>query len=227
VIVLLHGAGLCGAVWKPLRAHVDAGAPSLPGRDGVPGPAPATVEEAAAWLASTLEAPAVVAGHSYGGAVALELALTRPDLVAGVVLMATGARLRVHPVILETLDQCVQRGEAFDFVRMSLRADADPAVREALDDAIRRTPVTTARADWRACDAFDRVGRLGGLRVPTLILDGDADALTPARYGDYLAREIPGARRVTLRGATHLFPFERAEDVAALLADFSGQVEHQ
>ncbi len=223
-IVLLHGSGLCGAVWAPLRARLEASAPSLPGRDGVPGPPPATVEEAAAFVASTLTGPAIVAGHSYGGAVALELALGRPDLVSGLVLMATGARLRVHPFILQTLDACVARDEPFDFVRGMLGPDPDPAVAAALTDAIRRTPVATARADWRACDAFDRREHLAALRVPTLVIDGDADSLTPPAYAERLARDIPAARRATLRGAGHLFPLERADEVAALLRALSREI---
>lgn len=161
----------------------------LPGRGGSGGTAPASAAEAAAFVAALVEAlgtgPVIAGGHSYGGAVAIELALSRPDLVAGLVLLHTGARLRVHPDILEGAEA----------------AAANPAYAANL-------------ADWRACHAFDRMRDVATLRVPTLVLTGADDPLTPPRYAEFLGQQIAGARVVIVPGAGHEAPSTHARGVA-------------
>ena len=112
-VFLCHGAGAeAGSVTKLARIltakHGVAAVPlSYPGRADVPGPARATVSELAAFVRErvvaqlgSLTAPHVVLGHSMGGAVALEYALDAPAGLRALVLVSTGARLRVHPSIL-------------------------------------------------------------------------------------------------------------------------------
>ena len=107
-IVLLHPAGGGAHSYDavlPLLGNRRVIVPALPGRPGSPGPHPGTAEQAAAWIRAQLAglgiARAIVGGHSVGGAVAIELALAPGDLVIEcLVLIATGARLRVRPEIL-------------------------------------------------------------------------------------------------------------------------------
>lgn len=108
-IVLLHGAGATHHTFDPLLPYLarpELVIPSLPGREGSTGPPLASISELARLVAALIRGlghrRAVVSGHSFGGAIALELAITEPELVCGLVLIATGARLRVHPTILAT-----------------------------------------------------------------------------------------------------------------------------
>jgi pimeloyl-ACP methyl ester carboxylesterase len=110
VIVLLHGAGCDHRAMRPLadalRARgLEVMTPDLPGRGDVAGPACSTAREAADAVGRELDSRGVlrpiVLGHSYGGSVAIELAMGRA--LGGLVLAATGARLRVHPSILDTM----------------------------------------------------------------------------------------------------------------------------
>ena len=156
--------------------------------------------DAAPWLVTSavvvaaLGAGRVVAGgHSYGGAVAIELALSRPDLVAGLVLFDTGAKLRVHPDILVGAEALA----------------VDPAWAANL-------------ADWRACDAFDRRAEVATIRVPTLVLTGADDALTPPRYAEFLGQRIAGATVVLVPGAGHEAPSSHPVAVAAAIGAFLG-----
>ncbi len=211
-LVLVHGAGDDHDTHAEVARRVaDAGLTtvtlSLPGRRGSSGPACTTVAEAAAVVGNVirrLEGPVVLYGHSLGGGIALELALTQPDLLAGLVLVATGARLRVHPEILAQ-------------VRAAAAADHG-----AVD--VGTTPATTTRDDWLAADGFDRLHDLGGCHVRALILGGADDALTPPRNVAWLEDHLPDARQVLVAGAGHFLPIEDPDTTADAIVDFLGEV---
>ncbi len=223
-LVFLHGAGCDHHMAEPLAEalpDVDVIAPDLPGRGRTSGPPCTTAAEAAAFVGAALDAldapRAFVLGHSYGGGIALELALTRP--LAGLVLASTGARLRVHPGVLDAMrSQADTSRESAGLLGWS--NGADPQLIARLDAYARAVPSATSLADWRATDAFDRMGALGALRVPTLVLAGADDALTPPKYASYLAAQLAGARLELLAGAGHMLPLDQAARVAPLVRAF-------
>ncbi len=211
-LVLVHGAGANAAVWDPVARALggfEVWCPSLPGRGGSEGEAPATAAEAAGWLAEGLARlggpPPWVAGHSYGGAVAIELALLGAP-IAGLVLVATGARLRVHPGVLEAAALAVERAAP-----MSTRfafVGGEPAAIEAYEAALARTPPAATLRDWGACDAFDRIGAIDAIEAPALVLGGTADALTPPKYHQYLGAHLPRGQLRLVEGRGHMLPWE-------------------
>ncbi|MBI1947404.1 MAG: alpha/beta hydrolase [Deltaproteobacteria bacterium] len=129
--------------------------PALPGRAGVPGAPPADAAEAARYVLDVLDAcrvtRAVVGGHSYGGAIAIEAALAEPDRVAGLALLSTGARLRVAPAMIEAVaasgDQVAladwRACDRFDRLGDVARLRGPAAVVVGSDDPL--TPVRYAR----------------------------------------------------------------------------------
>jgi pimeloyl-ACP methyl ester carboxylesterase len=64
------------------------------------------------------------------------------------------------------------------------------------------------------------MGDLGGVRVPTLVIGGEDDDLTPPKYARYLVEHIENARLVLLEDAGHMLPFERHDTLAGLLHDY-------
>jgi pimeloyl-ACP methyl ester carboxylesterase len=229
--VLIHGAGQNHLAWDevlPKIGNVDLVIPSLPGRchsEGTPLP---NIGEAAAWLRSFLRRiglrRVVVAGHSFGGAVALEYALTEPDghdpELAGLVLICTGARLRVHAEILARLEEAANAGLHADIASTFYRRDSDPAIVRREEAAASRTPPEVALVDWHAANAFDRMEDLGRVSVPTLVVGGEDDELTPPKYAKYLTEHIEGAELALLENAGHMLPFERHDTLAVTLHDF-------
>lgn len=227
VLVLVHGAGGRGALWAPqvggLEDLARILAPDLPGHGDTPGPGRTRIEDYAAWLMEWLDAqgvgPVVLAGHSMGGAIAQTVALTWPERLAGLVLVGTGARLRVLPRILELFREDPPRG--CDVVGSLAYAAATPRARvAAADRALRETSPLVTLGDFLACDRFDVMDRVGDIRTPTLVVVGREDRLTPPRYAAYLASRIRGARLLEVEGAGHFPQLEQPDTVNAALRDF-------
>ncbi len=154
--------------------------------------------------------PIVLVGHSLGGAIALEvchIAALRTQLV-GLVLVATGARLRVSPSRLRAIDAAAVEGVPFVPGPAAWGAVAHPGSAEAIAAIEASTPPAVTRADWRAADAFDRIGRLEPLGAPARVFVGSADALTPPKYAEYLASTLACEAEI-VPGAGHMLPFER------------------
>jgi pimeloyl-ACP methyl ester carboxylesterase len=188
----------------------------LQGHGGSEGPIATSVVEHAGRIARLIPAlgvsRAIVCGLSLGGGVALQLLLDHADLVAGGVLLGTGARLRVMPMILEAIERDFERFvQGMPMVGASPRTDAAllaPLMRSVVDNG-----AAVSATDFRACDAFDVMDRLGEIDRPVLVVSGEDDKLTPPKYSRYLADHISGARLVALSDAGHLSAVERPDAV--------------
>ncbi|MBT8451428.1 MAG: alpha/beta hydrolase [Deltaproteobacteria bacterium] len=226
-LVCVHGSADNHHVYDRLLDAMpgrDRYAINLPGRAGTDGPALGTAAEMEAFLSrfveSELDGNYLVVGHSLGGAVAIEHALSsRSAGLVGIVLLATGARLRVHPMILQLFEQVAKSGAAIPPLPPGLyQQGTDPELVEEASKHRELTPIETAGTDWRAANSFDRMQDLPKIRVPALIVAGTQDALTPAKYAHYLAAEIPNSDLHILGGAGHMLVMERAAELAELLS---------
>jgi pimeloyl-ACP methyl ester carboxylesterase len=228
-LVLVHGAGGSADLWQPqLDGLGDVArviAPDLPGHGPQGGRGGQSIAAYGEWLEAFLEAlgagRVVLAGHSMGGAIAQTLALARPERLAGLVLVATGARLRVLVRILELLRE--QPVEGQNLIQGLSYAAGTPRERVAVADRVLReaAPLVTL-GDYLACDRFDVRERLGEIRTPTLVVTGTEDRLTPLKHGRFLAEAIPSARLVEVAGAGHFPQLEQPESVNGAVREFLG-----
>ncbi|MGH7267407.1 MAG: alpha/beta fold hydrolase, partial [Candidatus Rokuibacteriota bacterium] len=214
-------------VWAPqLAGLADVArlvAVDLPGHGETGGTGCRRVEEYAAWLLGFLDAlglaRAVLAGHSMGGAIVQTVALDHVERLDGLVLVGTGARLRVLPRILDLCRDDPPRGT--ELVGRLAYSDATPrgAVVEA-ERSLAATPPGVTFGDFWACDRFDVMTRVQALRLPTLVVVGRDDRLTPPKYAGFLAKTIPGARLAEIPDAGHFPQLEQPAAVNAALRAF-------
>lgn len=194
-----------------------------------------TVDQLTADTAALIEAlgvgPCVVFGTSLGGVVALELALTRPELVRGLIVAATPAGAKGEPTPPET-QMAMFRGAALpmeqaaaalqDLLFASGYHDDHPELLEAAI-AKRRdypAPPLALMGPLQSVLAYDPLDRLGELSCPTLILHGEDDLIVPVGNATILGEHIAGARVVTVPHAGHALVIEAAEAVNEAVGEF-------
>ncbi len=224
-VVFVHGAGGSGRVWhsqlSALENRCRAIAIDMPGHGRSEGDPLSSVREQAGFIARFLDAlgleKPVLAGHSMGGAICQEFALGFPSRLQGLVLISTGARLRVNPQIIQALEQ----GE-FPFADAShlISPSAQPALADVAWQEMRTTALPALLADFQACDQFDRVNDIAQIRVPVQIIAADEDAMTPLKYSRYLQQGIPGSHLAVITGAGHMGMVEKPAEVNQVILDF-------
>lgn len=226
-ILFVHGAGGTHHTWRDQWAGLKGTArlviPDLPGHGGSLGSPRETVREYAAWLREFVRETGlrgfVLAGHSMGGAIAQQAALDRIEGLEGLVLVATGAKLKVSPAITDAIAGRF-REFAPELAEVMMGEESAPYLREDVTRDILSTRSETFLSDFRACDGFDVRERLGEIRLPTLVVSGDADRLTPLRYAEFLATRIPGAVLKILPGAGHMVALEKPGEVNDVISSF-------
>ncbi len=204
-------------------------------------PIPAETYSNAADLARLLEAlalgPVAVVGVSLGGLTALDLALARPDLVSGLVVV--GAPLPGHQWsdavrrFGEREDAALERGDIDDAVEANLEMwvdgpqrapdDVDPELRRRVGEMQRRAfelqlPVWEDADDELLTADLER--RLGEIAVPALICVGELDVGDMHQIADRLAAEIPGARSARIAATAHVPSIERPAEFDRLVLGF-------
>ena len=227
-LVLIHGAGGNHLSW-PAEIRRLAGARvftlDLPGHGKSKGPGRQSVGDYVASVIAFMNAAdlsrAVFVGHALGGAIALTLAIYHAQRVAGMGLIATGARLPIASTVLEnavnpaTYLLAVQSLQELMNSPLTEKRVKDQAYRQF--SSIRPT---LFHGDLRASDQFDVTSCLEGIRSPVLVVCGTDDQLTPRRFSEILAEKIPGAALQTIEGAGHLVMLEQPRRVAGLISVF-------
>ena len=235
-VVLVHGYPLDGAMWsgvaRALAPRLRVLKPDLPGRGETAAPSEGRLSDYADFVQALLEAlpaPAGLAGFSMGGYVVLELARRRPERLRALALVDTRAsgddeagRARRDEAIATVRASGVGAiAEAMRPRLLSPRSLSNRDLVERVDRIMTRQKPETVEGDLTAMrDRPDARDRLREIAIPTLVVVGEEDALTPPADSEEMAEAIPGARLVRIAGAGHLSPMERPGAVAAALGDF-------
>ncbi len=178
----------------------------------------------------------LLAGWSMGGIMALEAAAARPENIAGLIMLSSTARFcsdagypcGVEPHNLRTMRAGLERaparilGRFFDQVCAPLKPA--PEAREAfVSDALGLgLPALANGLDYLA--AADLRPRLASIKIPVLLVHGEADAVIPCGASAYLAKNLPSATLVTKAGVGHNAPFAALSFVSEAIHAFAKRV---
>ena len=171
-----------------------------------------------------------VAGFSLGGTIAMRLAIDHPELVRGLVLVATSSRVgraacewyRARVAMVERSDPDLRA--TLDRDTADVYAQAPAELEEGL--VIRRQSTADPRGYANACAAMAALNgspldpELPRISAPALIVASDLDQHCPPRAAEIIAGGIAGSRLEVLVGAGHPIPVERPRELAGMMNEF-------
>jgi len=227
-VVFVHGSGGDREDWRAqldgLQQVANIIALELPGHGKSDPPGEASVKAYAQWVADFVDTlgleKVVVVGCSLGSAITQWLALFTPKpWLVGIGLVGAGARLRVHPALLDGLRQEKQKALAMlsDFCLSP--ATGEP-LREKLNEKYGKTSAELVHGDLSACNEFDVMNSIHDVQLPTWIIVGEDDQLTPVKFARFLHEAVNGSHLAVIPQAGHLVMMEKPEEFNRLLAEF-------
>jgi pimeloyl-ACP methyl ester carboxylesterase len=190
-------------------------------------PFPYVVAQMADDAIAVLDAAGVARAHVYGislgGMVAQELALRFPERVRSLVLGATtgggsdAILARSQPLTFFVRVGAMAPEEAewaavpYNYGLRTRRHHGDRIAEDIAKRVQHQTDTLAYLHQVGAAASHNAAGRLGSIRVPTLVVHGDEDLVMPPRNGEILARSIPGAELKRWPGAGHLYVTDEPE----------------
>ncbi|MFB6282676.1 MAG: alpha/beta fold hydrolase [Halobacteria archaeon] len=230
VVVWVHGSGATHGIWKSQLARLPfrSAALDLSGHGESEDFSSSYQGDVMDCYVDDLDAVVkdvgadVVVGNSLGGAVVQTYLVERNHELDGVVLTGTGAKLAVLEELLDWLSSTGEFGKAVEFLHGDdmLFHDVDKRYVEDSMSEMRKVGREVTERDFRACNRFDVRGELEAIEVPTLVVGGEYDQLTPPKYHRYLSEEIPDCRLVMVEDAAHLCMLENPCDFNEKVCDF-------
>jgi len=219
--IFIHGAGANRSVWRLQTVHFpDSLAIELPGHPI--GPSLATISDYAQVVERQISekgiSKPVIVGHSMGGAIAIDFALRNYSL-AGLVLVGTGARLRVRAEFLVKIKENYLEAAKL-LASWSVSASADPIISERMVQDLMKVKPEVTLGDFIACNKFDRMDRVGEIACRTLIICGEDDVMTPKKYSEFLHERIKNSQLTVISGAGHSVMLEKPREFNRTLGAF-------
>jgi 3-oxoadipate enol-lactonase len=237
-VVLVHGFPLDSSMWKgqidELSRRYRVIAPDLRGFGKSASDAPFTIASLAddvRTLAGRIGAlPCVLAGLSMGGYVALSLARRYPDDLLGLALLDTraepdtpeGRQARDRAVITVREHGVAAIGEALlpKLIAAETARSRPHIARELRRMMEAQTSKVVEYALVAMRDRDDATPWLPDITVPTLVLVGEHDAITPPDASEAMRRVLRDSTLEVIPDAGHMSPMERPTEVNALLDRF-------
>lgn len=227
-ILFIHGAGGSSKSWlyqtEGLKSEVEVIAADLPGHGKASDTSGCTSIEAyrdslhSALVSSGIER-LYLAGHSMGGAVAISFTLAFPDMVKGIILVGTGARLRVFPQILEGIMNDKEK-TLKSIIEYAVSNKASDALKKGCFEEMMKCTAEVIYSDFYACDRFNAMNDLNRINTASLIICGTEDLLTPPKYSMYLKENIKGSELILVKDTGHMVMMEKPNEVNKAIIKF-------
>ena len=235
-IVFLHGVGSDSSVWRPQLDHFGVSLRTVafdyPGYGESELVDGATRDDFAAAILAAMDELGIeqahVCGLSLGGVIAIAMHAVAPDRVASLIIADSFA---VHPDGQGIYDRSVAASQAMT-MRELAEARTGALLGNAASGELRREIVDTMAAIDPAAYRFgaaavwlaDQRDRAAAIDVPTLILVGEEDRITPPALSEELAELIPGSRLMRVADAGHLANAEQPRAFNAAIESFVAEL---
>ena len=226
-IVFIHGAGGSNAFWQAqvegLAKRANMVAIDLPGHGQSDGNGHDRIEDyarAVVGFINHIKMPSPIpCGLSLGGAITQQLLLDFPDLFKAGIIISSGSRLKVAPEIFNAIETDFN-GYVDLIVKLATSDATEPGRVSSFKDITARCKSEVLIQDFRACDRFDVMQRLGEITSSVLVVSAEDDLITPPKYGEFMEKSIANASRIHIKDAGHIVPLEKPEEINSVIMEF-------
>jgi pimeloyl-ACP methyl ester carboxylesterase len=227
-VLLIHGAGGTHLSWPPqIRRLIGESTYTLdlPGHGQSEGAGRQSIEAYAEdvilFMQSLKIRAAVIVGISMGSAIALTLALKYPKKIKALALLGGGAKMRVAQTVLETAGNPNTFESAVDAINANCFSEtAQQNLLQLSRQFMLKMRPPVLLGDFLACHEFNVSDQLDQIKVPTLVICGAEDKMTPPKFSESLRAGIANSTLHILDHAGHMVMLEQPDEVAELLKRF-------
>jgi pimeloyl-ACP methyl ester carboxylesterase len=226
-LVFIHGSGGDHTTWvyqySRMKNNYNIAALELPSHGQSEGGGEQSILAYVEWVKKIIErlgiSKPILIGHSMGAAIAMTFAIHYGDRLSGLVSVCGGAKMKVNPLIFEGLktDPKVVIDMAAKF---SLSKKNFERLSRPVTESLSKIPPDIIYGDFMACDQMDLTQSIEQIHVPTLIICGADDKMTPPSLSSYLKDQIPGAQLAKIEDAGHFVMMENPEVFNEVLENF-------
>ena len=226
-LIFIHGSGADHTVWEEqysaLSVEANIFGLDLPGHGLSGGSGEQQIGAYVEWIKKFIEVlnlkKPVLVGHSLGAAICLSFAISYGNMLSGIVSLGGGVKMPVNPLILEGY-----RKDPVATVNMTWKFAVAKQNREKLAYRLEKNLANLrpdiSCGDFLACDGLDITEEISKIKIPTLLMCGTEDKMTPAANCQFMKDRIEGAQVVLIENAGHLGMIENAEAFNKTLRGF-------
>ncbi len=226
-LVFVHGSGGDHRIWikqyAKFKDEFNVAVVDLPGHGQSEGTGEQDVSLYVEWVRGLLEAltltKPVLIGHSLGAAISLDFAIKYGERLSGVVPVGGGVTMPVNEMILKGLK--ADPGMAIGLMaKFSVSKENRERLMRTVIEGMSCASPDVLYGDLLACDRLDITGQVSRIGIPTLVLCGTHDKMTPPTLSHFLGDNIPGAQMSLIENAGHMVMMENADVFNKVLRAF-------
>ena len=231
-LLMLHGWGYSSAVFNSLKNKLDSDfivtAPDRPGYGS--GAAQAVYKSPDNEEPVSLSSPALVLGWSLGGIRAMQLALRQPDMVTGLILLATtpcfvnrqGWSRGMDKSVFANFQKQVKEAPTpamTQFVRLNAAAKPDRNTRDNLVSLSTEVAEFALNTELNELEKTDMRDAASSITVPVFLMHATDDRVVPVAASHWLHEHIANSRLVEFASGGHAFFIKHASEVVNQVVD--------
>ena len=225
MMIFIHGAGLNATIWHyQMQAFPGAHFPTLERiRTDHPSVSDFTDDISTYIQRHDIESPVLI-GHSLGGGIALDYALSFPHTVRALILISASP---VFQVPQKFLDMILSDFDEFiaTIMTMGFCEDASEKAKKLYVQTMKATGAQTVYHDYICANTFDIQDRIHRITVPTLIVAPAEDQMLPLDISKFLSKHIKNSSLKIIHGAGHMVIVEHPDEVNTEIKSFMDELE--
>jgi len=232
-IILIHGAGGSHLSWPPLMRRMpdySIYAIDLPGHGHSVDRQIDSIEDyyqlVRKWKEALSIGPVILVGHSMGSAIAMKWALNEPDIITAMILIGSSAHLKVNPGLLISLCNPETYSQSVDkIIRWSFSKHTHDKLKFMIGKRMVESRSEVLYRDFLICHKFNVSKQLNKINIPTLVVCGELDRMTPLPESTSLVQSLPSAHLEIVAGAGHMVMLEKPTETLTVIQRFLDQIE--